>query len=156
WGWVGHYVIGRALSLPTDLVTSDKLKKFIDKNIDLLSLQPDDALDNDPKVQTAGSSKINFVPLADVPDNVWKSNVNFTIVEGDDGKKHHKPGPGSRGQDDNKNHFADLDMEYEGGKTFLEMNDSDPDKYLNPDSWVQYFAAMKPQYDHWAELLKQP
>jgi hypothetical protein len=35
WGWVGHYVIGRALSLPADLVTSAKLQSFIDKNMDL-------------------------------------------------------------------------------------------------------------------------
>jgi hypothetical protein len=49
WGWVGHYVIARALSLPTELLTLDKLRKFIDNNMDLLSLQPDDALDNDPE-----------------------------------------------------------------------------------------------------------
>ena len=156
WGWVGHYVIGRSLTLPTDLVTSAKLKSFITKNIDLLALQPDSALDNDPKVIASGSAKVNFVPLADVPDNVWKSNVNFTMVDGDDGKKHHKPGPGSRGQDDNKNHFADLDLEYKNGKTFLELNYSDPDTYLTPPAWVQYFAAMKPKYDEWAKLMKKP
>jgi hypothetical protein len=105
WGWVGHYVIGRSLLLVSDLLKSPKLKSFIDQNMDLLSLQPDAALDNDPKVP-------DFVPLADVPDNVWKSNVNFTMVDGDNGKKRHKPGRGSRGQDDNKNHFADLDMDY--------------------------------------------
>jgi hypothetical protein len=156
WGWVGHYVIGRALSLPAELVTSQKLQSFIDKNIDLLSLQPDAALDNDPKVIVKGSSKVNFVPLADVPDNVWKSNVNFTIVEGDDHYKKHKVGRGSRGQDDNKNHFADLDMEYKNGKTFLEMNYTDPDSYLNPPAWMEYFAAMEPQFEEWAKLLKRP
>jgi hypothetical protein len=154
WGWVGHYVIGRSLSFPTDLVKSKKLREFIAKNMDLLSLQPDAALDNDPKTIAQGSSKANFVPLADVPDNVWKSNVNFTLVKGDDGRPMHKPGPGSRGQNDNKNHFADIDMEYKNGKTFLELNYSQPDTYLNPPAWIAYFAAMEPQFEKWAKLLQ--
>jgi hypothetical protein len=154
WGWVGHYVIGRSLGAPVDLVTSDKLEEFIGKNLDLLSLEPDDALDNNARVIDKDGGTAHFVPLADVPDNVWKSNVNFTVIDGDDGKKHHQPGPGNRGKDDNKNHFADLDMEYQEGKTFLEMNVADPDRYLNPAAWLTYFAAMQPQYDEWAKLLK--
>lgn len=153
WGWVGHYAIGRSLGAPTDLVTSSKLQAFIAKNLDLLALEPDKGLDNNAKVIEKDDKTVHFVPLADVPDNVWKSNVNFTMVEGDDGKKHHKPGPGNRGKDDNKNHFADLDMTYQNGKTFLEMNVADPDAYLNPEAWVAYFAAMQPQYDKWAKLL---
>src|SRR5581483_8518404 len=112
WGWVGHYVIGRALSLVPDLVTSAKLRNFIDKNLDLLSLQPNDALSNNAKVVKQDGDTPKFVPLADVPDNVWKSNVNHTPYKGDDGKTHYKAGPGNRYKDDNKNHFADLDMEY--------------------------------------------
>jgi hypothetical protein len=154
WGWVGHYVIGRSLDAPTDLVGSEKLQEFIGKNMELLSLEPDKALDNNAKVIDKDGETVHFVPLADVPDNVWKSNVNFSTVEGDDGKKHHQPGPGNRGKDDNKNHFADLDMEYDGGKTFLAMNLANPDRYLNPAAWVAYFAAMQPQYDKWAKLLK--
>src|SRR4029077_12329871 len=97
WGWVGHYAIGRDLSVPTDLLTSSRLKAFITKNIDLLAIQPDKALDNDPKVLTKGRKIAHFVPLADVPDNVWKGNVNFTLVEQGEGEKKHKTGPGSRG-----------------------------------------------------------
>jgi hypothetical protein len=153
WGWVGHYIIGRALGLPADLVTSARLQDFIENNLDLLSLQPGDALDNDPRVQSTPGDEAAFVPLADVPDNVWKSNVNFTIVEDADGKKHHKVGPGSRGQNDNPNHFADLDLPYLDSKTFLELNLSDPDTYLNPPAWIAYFAAMKPRFDAWDAAL---
>jgi hypothetical protein len=157
WGWTGHYVIGRALTLPTDLLKSKKLQGFITDNIDLLAIEPDAALDNDPKVLTQGSSKPNFVPLADVPDNVWKGNVNFTMVDGGEGqKKKHKPGPGSRGSADNKNHFADLDMEYRNGKTFLELNYEDPDAYLNPPAWMKYFEEVEPQFLEWQKLLQQP
>ena len=87
--------------------------------------------------------------LADVPDNVWKSNDNFTMVAGK-----HKPGPGSRGEHDNKNHFADLDVKYEHGKTFLELNFAEPDTYLKPSAWMKYFAAIEPQFEAWAKLLK--
>jgi len=156
WGWIGHYIIGRALSLPVDLLQSANLQEFIKANLDILAVQPNAAADNDPKVLVKGSTKAHFVPLADVPDNVWKSNVNFSMVAGEDGKKKHKPGPGSRGRDDNPNHFADLDLVYEKRKTFLELNDEDPDTYLNPDAWVAYFDAMKPKYEEWAKLMKTP
>jgi hypothetical protein len=46
------------------------LQKFIGKNIDLLAIKPNATADNDPKVNVKGSNKVNFVALADVPDNV--------------------------------------------------------------------------------------
>jgi len=154
WGWAGHYVIGRALGLPVDLIDSDKLKQFVKNHLDMLAIEPDDALGNDPKVLSGDSDTPNFVPLADVPDNVWKSNVNFTMVDGSDGKKHHKPGPGSRGQNDNPNHFADLDIPgADGEPTFLQQNLDDPDSYLNPESWVDYFASKHDLYKAWAQKL---
>jgi hypothetical protein len=157
WGWVGHYIIGRDLGVPVDLLSSPDLQAFIKTNIDILAIQPDMATENDPKVLAKGDSEAHFVPLADVPDNVWKSNVNFSMgPPGDDGKKKRTPGPGSRGRDDNPNHFADLDLVYEKDKTFLELNDEDPDTYLNPEAWVAYFDAMKPKYEEWAKLMKTP
>ncbi|UWU21376.1 hypothetical protein N2601_19440 [Rhizobium sp. CB3060] len=153
WGWVGHYIIGRSLPLSADLVTSQKLQGFLDNNLDLLALTPDAALGNDPRVLEKDDDEVHFVPLADVPDNVWKSNVNFIMVEGPDGKKQRKVGPGSRGQNDNPNHFADLDLPYENGETFLALNQSAPDTYLNPKAWIDYFAEIEPQYDAWAQLL---
>jgi hypothetical protein len=147
WGWLGHYAIGRALKLPTDILKG-KLRSFIDNNMDLLSIEPDAALSNDPKVLTKGGKRPHFVPLADVPDNVWKSNVNFTMDH-----KQRRPGPGSRGHYDNKNHFADLDLPYRHGQTFLQLNQQDPDTYLNPAAWVEYFTAMEPQYAKWKKHL---
>jgi len=153
WGWVGHYAIGRSLALATSAIKSASLRAFIGSNLDLLAVNPDSALGNDPKVLTSPGGQPNFVPLADVPDNVWKSNVNFVMVEGDDGKKHRKPGPGNRGKDDNPNHFADLDLVYLGGKTFLQLNAGAAATYLKPSEWIKYFAAMKPQWDAWDKLL---
>ncbi|PZM08058.1 hypothetical protein [Rhizobium tubonense] len=153
WGWVGHYAIGRALTLPTDSLHSSKLRTFIANNIDLLSLTPSQALKNDPKVLVDGGAEPQFVPLADVPDNVWKSNVNFTFVDAPNGgKKRRKPGPGSRGQNDNPNHFADLDLNYKG-QLFLQLNKDNPDQYLKPTVWVDYFAELKPRFDAWDDAV---
>ena len=157
WGWAGHYVIGRALALPVDLLESTKLQTFVSRHLNLLAIEPDDALGNDPKVLEGAGATPKFVPLADVPDNVWKSNVNFVMVDGDDGKKHHKPGPGSRGQADNPNHFADLDIPEEDGATiFLQKNLDDPDTYLNPEAWIDYFASKHALYQQWAQKLGKP
>jgi hypothetical protein len=121
-------------SISLKLVTT----KVVGDNIGLLAIQPDAALGNDPHVQRQPTDDPAFVALADVPDNVWKSNVNVTSTKGSDGKSHRTPGPGSRGQRDNPNHFADLDLPYEGSDTFLELNVRDPDRYLDPQRWVAY------------------
>jgi len=47
-------------------------------------------------------------------------------------------------------------MKYIDGKTFLELNYRDPDKYLNPTAWKKYFATVEPQFVEWAKLLKRP
>ncbi len=159
WGWVGHYVIGGVLPAAVDLLEAPDLKKFIDKNLDLLTVSPDDALGNDPRVIASGSDNANnpnFVALADVPDNVWKSNVNFYQVDGDDGKKHRTPGPGARGQADNPNHFADMDLPYKEFDTFLEFNLKNLETNPNPADWLDYYASVKPRYDEWAAALGKP
>jgi len=156
WGWLGHYVIGGMLPLAVDLLDSPALKSFVTKNLDLLTITPDDALGNDPKVLDKGAqdgSNPHFVPLADVPDNVWKSNVNFFQTEGDDGKKHRHPGPGSRGQADNPNHFADMDLPYKEYDTFLEFNLRNLDTNPNPADWLDYYNSVKDKYDEWAAAL---
>jgi hypothetical protein len=159
WGWVGHYMIGGALPVAVKLLASPKLQKFIVKNIDLLTLTPDQALGNDPRVIEKGStddSDPQFVQLADVPDNVWKSNVNFFMVDDGSGKKQRKPGPGSRGQHDNPNHFADMDLPYKDYATFLEFNLQNLDTNPNPQDWLDYFASVKPLYKEWSDLVGKP
>lgn len=159
WGWVGHYVIGGMLPGAIGLLNSGSLKKFVEKNLEVLTVLPDDALGNDPKVLEKGATSAanpHFVPLADVPDNVWKSNVNFYQTEGADGKKHRHAGPGNRGQKDNPNHFADIDLPYQGYPTFLEFNLADPANNVKPSVWKAYYQAVKPQYDAWAAALGDP
>ncbi|HEX5000510.1 MAG TPA: hypothetical protein VFY29_19965 [Terriglobia bacterium] len=159
WGWVGHYVIGGMLPVALGLLASPKLKKFVEKNLELLTVTPDDALGNDPKVLKQGATNAahpRFVQLADVPDNVWKGNVNFYQTEDSNGKKHRVAGPGSRGSADNPNHFADIDLPYQAFTTFLEFNLADPVNHLKPQVWIDYYASVKPMYDAWAAALGEP
>jgi hypothetical protein len=154
WGWVGHYAIGTALPSAVQLSNSPKLRKFIDKNLSLLTLTPSAALDNNKRVIVAGDVQHpQFVPLADVPDNVWKSNVNFYQVEDADGKKHRKPGPGSRGQSDNPNHFADIDLPYKNHKTFLAYLAQNMDDGLDPDVWLDYYDSVKGKFAAWSAAI---
>jgi hypothetical protein len=158
WGWVGHYVIGGTLPGALGLLNSTNLKKFAEKNLELLSIMPNDVLGNDPKVLEKGATSAahpQFVPLADVPDNVWKSNVNFFTTEDATGKHRHA-GPGNRGQTDNPNHFADIDLPYKGAATFLDFVLADPGKNLKPAVWLDYYATNKPKYDAWATALGEP
>ncbi len=158
WGWVGHYVIGGLLPSAIGLLKSPKLRQFTEKNLALLTVSPNAALTNDPRVITKTTSGAydlqhpQFVALADVPDNVWKSNVNVYITTEGTTKKHHA-GPGARGQFDNPNHFADMDLPYGGFKTFLAFNLDDPQHRLRPDVWLEYYKSVKPLYDKWAKAL---
>jgi hypothetical protein len=158
WGWVGHYLIGGMLPPALGLLNSATLRKFAEKNIELLTMTPDSVLGNDPKVLDKGATSADnphFVPLADVPDNVWKSNVNFFMTEDSAGKKHHNAGPGSRGKWDNPNHYADIDLPYKGSSTFLSFVLGNPTKNLKPQVWMDYYTSLKPKYDAWAAALGQ-
>lgn len=166
WGWVGHYLIGNTLPTTIQLLTAPEVKSlgtFLTEHMSLLSMNPNAALDNDPRVivnDANGQPKLDdpqFVPLADVPDNVWKSNVNFFQLQGDDGKKRRQPGPGSRGQFDNANHFADVDLPYKEFDTFLEFVLSDVKANMEPAVWLDYYKAVTPRFDAWAIALgKEP
>ncbi|HXU08471.1 MAG TPA: hypothetical protein VN743_05705 [Blastocatellia bacterium] len=141
------------------LLNSATLRKFVEKNLELLTIMPNDVLGNDPKVLDKGATSADnphFVPLADVPDNVWKSNVNFFMTEDGTGKKHHNAGPGSRGKRDNPNHFADIDLPYKGSSTFLSFVLGNPTQNLKPQVWLDYYASVKPKYDAWAAAVGDP
>jgi hypothetical protein len=158
WGFIGHYAIGNKLSYAIDLLGSNKLKQFVKKNLDLLAMKEDEikAVAPSPRViqknddGTYDIETIHFVPLADVPDNVWKSNVNF-YMEAETKKR--VSGMGSRGQNDNPNHFADIDLEDDNHNTLLKLSLDDPDKNLNTETWLGFYQSMKEKYDHWNDLL---
>ncbi|MGH9656549.1 MAG: S1/P1 Nuclease, partial [Bryobacteraceae bacterium] len=87
WGAVGHYKIAeRAVD-----AAKGKLHSFLAKNMAQLTYPA--AAINGGKIKP---SPKGFVPLADVPDVVWKSNIN-------------RGGKAVRYQE-NWNHYADMDL----------------------------------------------
>jgi hypothetical protein len=99
WGAVGHYKIAeRGVD-----GTTGKLKAFLAANMAQLTYPA--------SVISGGNIKPspnNFVPLADVPDVVWKSNIN-------------RGGKAVRAQE-NWNHYADMDMPGKDGHTLFDIS----------------------------------
>lgn len=123
WGDVGHYTIGaKACQL---FAHNDRLSQLMLANLDRISYR-------DEKIQPKtfkGLSTAAFVPLADVPDKVWKTGGN-----------------GARGGPEHPNHFADMDKPGPNG-TLLELTAAAGGK-TNPKSvtvktFQTYYDAVK-------------
>jgi len=108
WGDVGHYTIGaKACQL---LKNNKPLSDLMMANLDRIAYRDEQI---QPKT-FKGLSKADFVPLADVPDKVWKMH-----------------GVGARGGSENPNHFADMDKPLANGQTLLDIT-SDGNGGTNP------------------------
>ncbi|MEN6310693.1 MAG: S1/P1 Nuclease [Acidobacteriota bacterium] len=122
WGALGHYSIA---TLALAAVGNNRLKKFLQANIERISFPLADL----EKKTVEGLSKKDFVPLADVPDLVWKM------------------GPNRRGDKwENPNHFADMDKRTEtwdggAGKTLLEICEDKAN--IDVPVWKKYYEAVK-------------
>ena len=120
WGAVGHYTIA---AKAIDLLASGPLKQWMTENLELISYPTEKITDKEMK----GLSNQDYVPLADVPDMVWKV------------------GPHKRGgmkSPEHPNHFADMDKPNpkNGGKTLLELCKQDMDKYVTISEWQSYYT----------------
>jgi hypothetical protein len=127
WGAVGHYGIA---TKACDVVRNPNLKKLVGANLERISY---DVADINKKTM-AGLSKQDFVPLADVPDMVWKV------------------GPHKRGgmsSPEHANHFADMDRVLKPplpeGATLLQICDGKPDN-VAVDLWRRYYDAVQKQH----------
>ena len=99
WGAVGHYTIA---TMAVELLQTPGLKSLMDANVHRISF----AAAQINKRNTTGLSKKEFVPLADVPDLVWKIA---------------KKVDGGRGQPEHPGHFADMDAKNKAKKTLLQL-----------------------------------
>jgi len=127
WGAVGHYSIA---TKACGVIRNSKLKRLMNANLTRISFQVEDITKN----QMAGLSERTFVPLADVPDMVWKV------------------GPHKRGgmnSPEHANHFADMDRKLNPGllqgATLLEICDGKPAN-VAVDIWRRYYDAVQKQY----------
>lgn len=114
WGKLGHYKIG---AKACELVIGSKLKKLMMANLGLIAFD-DDAI-AEGELKRIDSDR--FVPLADVPDLVWRATR----------KK------------DEGNHFADMDEKGKGdfkGQTLLDLCE-DPDN-VDIDVWNRFYDSL--------------
>jgi len=117
WGAVGHFTIA---TKAIDRVRDPVLKKWMQANLQRISFAAADI----NKKNTTGLSNHPFVPLADVPDLVWKV------------------GPHKRGGQtapEHSNHFADMDRKDSHGQTLLEICEANPQANVEPAVWLAYY-----------------
>jgi hypothetical protein len=119
WGAVGHYSIAAytAAALSDD---HPKLKKLMTNNRTIISYEDNDLLNSDFKNQTTA----DFVPLADVPDNVWK--------HGRQGFSRPHEGP---------NHFADMDQKRPSDQVDLLKLCEVPGN-ISPHVWDNFYQSV--------------
>lgn len=114
WGPVGHYKIGQQACF---LVEDEVLEKFFTANINNISFSSDHQIELAIHLQGE-----EFVPLSDVPDVVWKTNINR-------GK------PEVTRAMENWNDHADIDLPGADGETLIA-------KYVADESTLNYGAWM--------------
>lgn len=117
WGPVGHFKIGQQACF---LVGIPTLQKFFTANIDNLSFSSDAQLQLATHLQAK-----DFVPLSDVPDVVWKTNINRVKPEV------------ARAME-NWNHYADIDLPGGDGHTLMASYEADEDS-LNYGDWLRFY-----------------
>jgi len=117
WGAVGHYTIA---TKACEMIHDDDLRALLNANLERISF----AATEITKKNTVGLSKHDFVPLADVPDLVWKV------------------GPYKRGgmsSPEHGNHFANMDKPNSQGNTLLSLCQSD-ERNVDVSAWDAYYA----------------
>lgn len=119
WGSVGHYSIAASVARAISS-NSPKLQQLMNANRKIISYE-DSLLATEDFV---GQTTDDFVPLADVPDNVWK--------HGKQGFLRGHEGP---------NHFADMDQPRDSdGKTLLDLCKTPSN--LDPAVWDAFYESV--------------
>jgi hypothetical protein len=145
WGAVGHYTIG---NLAIEQVKNATLKAFLRANADSMSLELD-AITGDLRNKDLIES--GFVPLADVPDIVWKNFPSPHInKKGEDigvvgGRDTRSSGHGSTGPE-HPNHHCDADRPFANQPTLPKACIADP-SLLTAAKWNDYFDAFPKTVD---------
>jgi hypothetical protein len=123
WGAVGHFKIAQQAC---HQVQDENLRSFLVSNLNNISFSDDKQLLEATHLQAA-----HFVPLSDVADVVWKTNVN-------------KVNRAVTRAQENWNHFADVDLPGKNGKTLLDLFAASEDS-IQWSTWHNFYqSAPKP------------
>jgi len=121
WGAVGHFKIAQQACFH---VKNQTLRRFLQDNLNNISFSDDKTLEDATALKAT-----SFVPLSDVPDIVWKTNVN-----------HVKPQVAR--PTENTNHYADMDLPGADGRTLFQIC-GEPAQ-LDIEAWKTYYASAAP------------
>jgi hypothetical protein len=119
WGPLGHYSIG---SFACDQIVDTNLKTLMLANRRRISFDPN-------KLTVSGVSNLKptkFVPLADVPDVVWKESYSKTKY--------------GRASLENPNHYADIDYKTQSVASLDKQTPTAAS--LKVETWQQYYDAV--------------
>ena len=130
WGPVGHYTIG---SVACDLVEDERLKKLMRANRLRISFAREDINATTTNVDASG-----FVPLANVPDEVWKQRRTQQFPAG-------RKGP------ENPTHYADMDQPDAQKRTLFDRIRKPGD--LTVKAFQQYYDGLGHNDDRSRGLL---
>jgi hypothetical protein len=142
WGQTGHYTIA---NFAIDALDVGKLKSFLAKNVDKITFTTEDLT---PSVISerlkAAKATIKeggdaFVPLADVPDVVWK-----TFKTNPGGRDDRSSGHGTTGPE-HPTHFADIDepsTTNDSSSTLRALSLADPKNNLTVEFWRQFYTDL--------------
>ncbi|MBL0112513.1 MAG: hypothetical protein IPP42_17440 [Saprospiraceae bacterium] len=130
WGETGHYTIGNRAIYCIDKNKFPKLAQLMGNNAENISYT-DAAIGS----KTYNKSTDNFTPLVDVPDVVFKSKVAGI----------------SRFPSENPNHYADVDLTNNGGKTLLYL--SKKDENFTVEFWQSFYDELGLKADRQRGLL---
>ena len=143
WGRTGHYSIA---TFATGLVGDQHLKTLLTMNLETLSFDPATiAKKGFDKMVGQLSGANEFVPLADVPDEIWKKlDHGKNAREGGrdtSGGKHGSDGP------EHPTHFADIDAPIgPAGETWRALCLADDDNITVP-AWKAFYVKMAAKAD---------
>jgi hypothetical protein len=141
WGRTGHYSIA---AFAISLVGNARLREFLEKNITILSFDLETIAEKgfDKSIGQLGD---NFVPLADVPDEIWKK-----LDHGNNGREGGRDvSAGSHGSDgpEHPNHYADIDAIVGPHGQTMRAACLANDHNLTVDAWKQFYAGLAAQAD---------
>jgi hypothetical protein len=131
WGKTGHYTIA---SLACEHLKTSRLRTLMRNNLDrigfqLSALSPDDI----DAATTKLSQHPHFVPLADVPDLVWK-NLPTKVLGGRDTS--YREGP------EHPTHYADIDEPRPtDGKTLRQLCMANP-ALVTVEAWQEFYSSL--------------
>ncbi len=135
WGQMGHYGIG---TFACDSLPNGKLRTFMRTNVDRISFAIGNLTPKEiAKRIKAAKLEEGFIPLADVPDLVWKNHK--TKVKG--GRDDRWAGAGRATGPEHPTHYADIDERGPNGKTLLQLCLANSAN-LSVEFWQQFYDQM--------------